>query len=326
MKTVGQILSEARNAKGITFAEAERATKIRPEILQAIEEDNFSEIPGPTYIRGFIKNYGDFLGLPQDHLQAIFRRQYEEVTPRTGSFLPNFSAPESPKLMLTPGRALGLGVSVLVLGFMGYLLAQYQSFAAAPLISLSEPSDNLRTASGTVQVVGRTDRDAKLRINGQEVSLTESGAFSVSVTLPDGTTELTLSAENKLGRITAMKRTVTVETARSSEPAGPAASSGAPLTPALATASAKPSVAAAVTEAQLEVTLKIGPQSAWVRVESDATSFEGILGAGVSKTFKAQDKITVRTGNGGSTEVILGGVSQGLMGEPAQVVTKTFTR
>lgn len=325
MKTVGQILAEARVTKGITFAEAERATKIRPEILQAIEEDNFSSIPGPTYIKGFIKNYGEYLGLDQDHLQAVLRRQYDGSAPGTGPFLPDFSPQESPRFMITPGRALGLGVSVLVLGFLGYLLAQYQSFAAAPLISISEPSDNLRVSNGTVQVVGRTDRDAKLRINGQEVSLTESGAFSISVTLPDGTTDLTLSAENKLGKLTTMKRTVTVETAKAAEPLGPV-SGGAPVLNPVATSSAQPAVAAAVTAAELEITLKIGPQAAWIRVESDATSFEGILGAGVSKTFKAQDKITVKTGNAGSTEVVIGGVSEGKMGELSQVVTKTYTR
>lgn len=325
MKTVGQILAEARASKGITFAEAERATKIRPEILQALEEDNFSTLPGPTYIKGFIKNYGEYLGLNMEHLQAILRRQYDSSAPRSGTFLPDFSPKKSPRFMVTPGRAMGLGVSILVLGFMGYLLAQYQSFAAAPLISLSEPSDNLRVTSGTVQVTGRTDRDAKLRINGQEVSLTESGAFSVSVTLPDGTTELTLSAENKLGKLTTMQRTVTVETAKSSEPLGPVASGG-PITSPATSSSAKPAVAAATTTNLLEVTLKIGPQAAWIRVESDATSFEGILGAGVSKTFKAQDKITVRSGNAGSTEVIVGGVSQGKMGELSRVVTKTYTR
>lgn len=325
MKTVGQILAEARTAKGITFAEAERATKIRPEILQALEEDNFSTIPGPTYIKGFIKNYGEYLGLDMDHLQAILRRQYDPASPRSGLFLPDFSPKRSPRFMVTPGRAMGLGVSILVLGFLGYLVGQYQSFAAAPLIALSEPSDNLRVSNGTVQVTGRTDRDAKLRINGQEVSLTESGAFSVSVTLPDGTTELTLSSENKLGKLTTMQRTVTVETAKATEPLGPAAG-GSPILNPVASSSAKPAVAAAATVSLLEITLKIGPQASWVRVESDATSFEGMLLAGVSKTFKAQDKITVRSGNAGSTEVIVGGVSQGKMGELSQVVTKTYTR
>lgn len=325
MKTVGQVLAEARASKGITYVEAERSTKIRASILEAIEADDFSSLQGPTYIRGFIKNYGDYLGLDSEHLLAIFRRQYDSRQPLTGSILPDLSPKETPKLVLTPGRALGMGVSILVLGFVGYLLAQYQSFAAAPVLQVNSPNDNLRVNNGTVEVVGRTDRDATLKINGQQVQLTESGAFSVSVTLPDGVNDLTFSSVNKLGRVTTLTRTVTVETAQAKEPLGPLAVGGPVASP-----SADPVVAAAATSpaqvTRVEVTLKIGPAAAWVRVQSDATSFEGILAAGVTKTFKAQDEITVKTGNAGSTEVIVDGVSQGKMGSDAEVITKTFSR
>lgn len=322
MKTVGQVLAEARAAKNITLSEAERATRIRAEVLQALEADNFTGLSGPTYIKGFIKNYGDYLGLDSSGLMALFRRQFDEKKAVPLQFLPDLSPKESPKLTLTPGRALGLGVSVLVLAFLGYLLAQYNSFASAPQLVVSSPSDNLKVNNGTVEVVGRTDRDATLKINGQQVQLTESGAFSVSVTLPDGINDLTFSAINKLGKVTTVKKSVTVQTALAVAPLGPSVGGPSLPTPAVA--------AAATTSAQpvsgFEVTLKIGPNAAWVQVSSDGTSFEGILGAGVSKTFRAQTKITVVTGNAGSTEAILNGVSQGKLGAESEVVTKIYNR
>lgn len=322
MKTVGQVLGEARTAKNITLSEAERATRIRAEVLQALEADNFSGLSGPTYIKGFIKNYGDFLGLDSSSLMALFRRQFDEKKAAPLQFLPDLSPKESPKLTLTPGRALGLGVAVLVLAFLGYLLAQYNSFAAAPQLVVSSPSDNLKVNNGTVEVVGRTDRDATLKINGQQVQLTESGAFSVSVTLPDGINDLTLSAINKLGKVTTVKKSVTVETTLAVAPLGPAVGGPAVSTPTVAVAA----TVSAQPVSGLEVTLKIGPNAAWVQVSSDGTSFEGILGAGVSKTFRAQNKITVVTGNAGSTEVVLNGVSQGKLGAESEVVTKIYNR
>lgn len=318
MKTVGQALFEARSGKGITLAEAERATKIRAEILESLEANDFESLPGTTYIKGFIKNYGDFLGLDSYQLLALFRRQFSEAPPTRSSFIPNLTPLESPKLRLTPSRALGLGVSILVLGFLGYLLAQYQSFAAAPLLVVTQPSDHLKVNNGTVEVVGRTDRDAKLRINGQEVQLTESGAFSVSVTLPDGVNDLAFSAVNKLGRVTTITRQVSVETSVAASPLGPTSPNASPPPPAVAaTSSAKP--------LGVEVTLKIGPNAAWIRVQADATTLEKLFLAGTSQTFTAQNQIVVRTGNAGSTEVILNGASQGKMGEEAQVATKTYT-
>ncbi|KKQ08609.1 MAG: Transcriptional regulator, XRE family [Candidatus Daviesbacteria bacterium GW2011_GWB1_36_5] len=68
MRTVGQILKETREAKFYTLEEVEKATKIRVELLEALEEDNFSKLPPETFIQGFIKNYGKFLGLDANKL------------------------------------------------------------------------------------------------------------------------------------------------------------------------------------------------------------------------------------------------------------------
>lgn len=323
MKTVGSVLAEERIRKNITLSEAERATKIRAETLQSIEADNFETLPGSTYIKGFIKNYGEFLGLDSANLLALFRRQFDEKKVSPLALLPDLTPKESPKLTLTPGRALGLGIAVLALGFMGYLLAQYNSFASAPGLQVSEPKENLRVNNGTVEVVGRTDRDATLKINGQQVQLTESGAFSVSVTLPDGVNDLTFSAVNKLGRVTTVKRSVTVESTQAAQPLGPtvATSSAQPVVAAAATTSATPA-------SGIHVTIKIGPNAAYIKatVDNQPVSLERIFYPGTTQTFTAQNMITIKTGNAGSTEILVNGVSQGNLGEEAQVVTKTFTK
>lgn len=319
MKTVGQVLQEERLNRGTTLSEAERSTKIRTEILARLEQNDFSSLPAATVVKGFIKNYGEFLGLDSEKLLALFRRQFDE-SKETTEILPDFSPKEGPRFVLTPGRAFGIGVTVLVLGFAGYLLAQYQSFAAAPVLLVSQPADNLRVNNGTIEVVGQTDRDARLAINGQDIQLTESGAFSVSVSLPNGVTELTIRAVNKLGRVTAVKKIISVETAAAKEPLGPASSS-----------KASPQVAAATTSVDqpkppVEVTVKIGPNAAWLEVTTDSVSLSKLFAAGASQTFTAQNKIILKTGNAGSTQVVANGYDLGRLGDEAQVVSKTFTR
>lgn len=327
MKTVGQALRHQRNKLNVTLADAERATKIRAETLAALEADDFAKLPSPTYIKGFIRNYGEYLGLDSTNLLALYRRQYDEGKTPATKILPDLKPKDSPKVILTPRRLLIVGLSVLVFSFLGYLFFQYQSFAAAPALQVDSPNDNLRVNNGTVEVVGRTDPDANLSINGQQVDLTSSGAFSVSVTLPDGTTDLTITATNKLGRVTTAKRTITVATVLANQPLGPTATAPAAPTVAAASTSATPITPPPLAQASpLQVDLKIGPSAAWVSVNSDGTTFQGILGAGVTKTFKANSKITVQTGNGGSTDVVLNGVDQGKMGNDLQVVTKEYDK
>lgn len=62
-KTVGAILKEARLAKGIALADAEKGTSIRSRYLQAVENDEYDKTPGEVFLKGIIRNYGNFLGL-----------------------------------------------------------------------------------------------------------------------------------------------------------------------------------------------------------------------------------------------------------------------
>lgn len=325
MKTVGQALRHQRNKLNITLAEAERATKIRAETLAALESDDFTKLPSSTYIKGFIRNYGEYLGLESATLLALFRRQYDEGKTPKNKILPDLKPQNSPKVILTPKRLFIIGISVLVLGFLGYLFAQYQSFAAAPALQVDSPNDNLQVNNGTVSVVGRTDPDATLSINGQQVDLTASGAFSVSVTLPDGTTDLAIAATNKLGRVTTVKRTITVTTIASIQPVGPTA-----------TSSANPTVAAASTSATpisqppgLNVTLHLGPSSTkltHVIVQYDGNTYDGFISDGGSKFFNAQSKIIIHTFDAGATDVTLNGVDLGHLGNPGQEITKEYDK
>lgn len=59
----GQDLREARIALGYTLEQISRETKIKTEILRAIEEDDGERLPPPVYVRGFVRQYTRVLGL-----------------------------------------------------------------------------------------------------------------------------------------------------------------------------------------------------------------------------------------------------------------------
>ena len=63
MFEIGNSLREARLRQGLDFADAERATKIRPKYLRALEDEQFEILPAQTYVKGFLSNYAEFLGL-----------------------------------------------------------------------------------------------------------------------------------------------------------------------------------------------------------------------------------------------------------------------
>jgi cytoskeleton protein RodZ len=76
--SVGSLLREAREAKGIVIADAARQLKWGVRQLEALEADDFGKLPGPTFVRGFIRNYAKLLHAdPQPILDA-----YQNTGPR----------------------------------------------------------------------------------------------------------------------------------------------------------------------------------------------------------------------------------------------------
>lgn len=61
MKHIGEYLKQRRCEKKITLEEVASQTGIREQYLTALESGDFEKIPGDVFIKGFIRNYGNFL-------------------------------------------------------------------------------------------------------------------------------------------------------------------------------------------------------------------------------------------------------------------------
>jgi cytoskeletal protein RodZ len=56
-------LREVREEKSIRIEEIAAQTRIRQFFLQALEEGRFEDLPEPVFVQGFIRRYGDIIGL-----------------------------------------------------------------------------------------------------------------------------------------------------------------------------------------------------------------------------------------------------------------------
>ncbi|MEH2084534.1 MAG: helix-turn-helix transcriptional regulator [Nostoc sp.] len=63
LKEITTRLRQVRQEKSIRIEEIASQTMLRVGILQALEEDRFEELPEPIFLQGFIRRYGDALGL-----------------------------------------------------------------------------------------------------------------------------------------------------------------------------------------------------------------------------------------------------------------------
>lgn len=208
MKTVGSILKEARVARNIALAQAEQATKIRLKFLKAIESDDYSGLPSLSYAKGFVKNYSEYLGLDSSMVLAFFRRQTAEVT--RSSLLPKgVSEPLGKSLFqLTPGKFLSGILIALALIFLGYLGFQYRKLNQPAFLSIESPTNQFVTQERRVDILGKTDPDATVTVNGINVLVRGDGKFFDQVPLDTGVNKITIIATSRFGKTTTIVREV----------------------------------------------------------------------------------------------------------------------
>src|ERR1700722_11352147 len=68
----GEHLKREREMRGVSLEEISAATRISTRFLEALESENWGELPGGVFNRGFIRSVARFLGLDEDALVAEY--------------------------------------------------------------------------------------------------------------------------------------------------------------------------------------------------------------------------------------------------------------
>ena len=136
---VGAELAAAREAKGLTVAQAGLALRLMPRQIEAMEAERFAALPGPTIARGMVRNYARHLGLDPEPLLARLagRLPAADATPNLAA---RFSQPVP---FTDSGRRstfVHLAVSALVLGTGAFLAYEWRDDAPPTQFVAPEPA------------------------------------------------------------------------------------------------------------------------------------------------------------------------------------------
>src|SRR3954471_24797323 len=107
MPTVGTFLRQLRESKSLSVEEISRATRVPASSVERIEADQFDELPGEVFVRGFLKSYARAVGLAPEEVLARYTasRRVAWVTP-----LP-IAAPSKP----ARSRRFGVAIAFVLL-------------------------------------------------------------------------------------------------------------------------------------------------------------------------------------------------------------------
>src|SRR5271154_5955747 len=104
MAEIGETLRDARMRAHIDVSEIEAKTKIRAKYLRALENEEWGLLPGPTFVKSFLRTYAQALGLDAKALVEEYRLNYER--PSEAALEPIVSSPQHGRSRAPgPGRS-----------------------------------------------------------------------------------------------------------------------------------------------------------------------------------------------------------------------------
>lgn len=86
MADIGEVLRETRMRKRVDMSQVEAATKIRAKYLRALENEEWDMLPGPTFVKTFLRTYAEYLELDARSLVEEYKQRYER--PSSGELTP----------------------------------------------------------------------------------------------------------------------------------------------------------------------------------------------------------------------------------------------
>lgn len=211
MNTVGELLKTARLEKNITLDQIATYTKIRKKYLEAIEANDFGNLPSAAFTKGFLNTYSKIVGVNAQTVLAIFRRDFDQderghIIPRS---LINPVKPAMPGItpsMLTVGLSIIAGILI-----MGFFVRQIILFSSSPPLAVVEPTENAILISPVV-VRGTTDPEAVVTINNRSVNVGQTGEFTTDIVLDPGQHTLVISSTGRSGKKTTAERIIYIQT------------------------------------------------------------------------------------------------------------------
>ncbi|CAN5780232.1 DUF4115 domain-containing protein [soil metagenome] len=292
MSDLGELLRQARVYKGASLRDAERATRISRTYLEALESEDFAQLPPPAYARGIVKNYAQYLGLDPVAILALYDSSDDESVGEAIQVVPATRSMDVPSHWAPNFAIIGFMLAVSAIVFAWLYSAYFQSEVLDPNLASGFPTVTPISDSLLSTVILTPVPSPEAQAGGQEVSQESPAQSSTATSTP---TEAPISP-------TATPELTSVEAVE--EPTNPAGDG-----------SVASAVDGAVVPGGAYEFVLVATEEVWLEVSLDwntVPDYEATLQEGESVRFVA-DVATVSSGNAGYVEVYVDGVSWGIL-------------
>jgi cytoskeleton protein RodZ len=290
LPTFGERLKREREKRAVTLEQISSSTKIGTRMLQALEEEKFSQLPGGIFNKGFVRAYARCVGLDEDQAVADYLEASGESAPakieaaaESESRAPESSADGSSRDLPWGLFAAVLLLVALVLSIWSYRKRELRAPSAAPPSAPSALQNPSPAAGG-----------------------------------PDSASEASIAVRSS--------NPVSPQVKPAGIATGPQTGPTTGATGATQKTAAPQLAPAAVPSQSGEFTVVIqAREDSWVWLTSDGnTILSHTLIAGTQRSVRARKEVVVRAGNSGAVDFFFNGKKLAAQGDYGEVKTLTF--
>ena len=291
MEDLGQRLKQEREAQGVSLNEIAQKTRIGVRLLQAIEAEEFDQLPGGIFNKSFIQQYAQYLGLDEkqavrDYLRATAAAREAPCTSAPAPTRPSSFDPSPAVLKLTLGVA-----AIALITLIGWLV----------LPRSGTPENSGIAAAQSTAALDQAPRAG----NPDPATHSESFPATPAVASPAETSQ--------------------DQVASGPQRAVPGREANTASTPAewLRDAADHERLDGELPE---ELLLQINARSTvWISITADGErAWQGTMQANQSREVQAVETIRLTVGNAGGVELTLNGKALGSLGGEGEVKTVTL--
>lgn len=181
--SLGEKLRQAREERGISIMEVSEQTRISPLYLEAIENDDYSPLPGGIFNKGFVKTFAKYVGVDENEALQDYTRLVTQQTGSEENIEPQTYRPE----VLTDDRASSSNIltiifAIVILGLMtwgilalvGYIQDQQNAPPAANANSNSNSNTNTNTNTANTNTAQPIPATNEVKVEFKPLSETVS--------------------------------------------------------------------------------------------------------------------------------------------------------
>ena len=292
MPSFGENLRREREKRSITLDQISQSTKIGTRMLQALEEDRFTQLPGGIFNKGFVRAYARHVGLDEDQTVA----DYLEASGEIPAFKPE-SPPEGSVCRIeasaeVPQRQLPWGIfaAILLLVALALSIWSHRQKKHEPPTTQNSPTPPAAQQLVEDHIVQTASAPQPIAPGNTDENPPAPSPISSTVSPAARVTPASAPARN----------TATV----------------APKTPSQTTVSPAPGGFVVVVQAR---------EDSWTAIKVDGrTVYSGVLSIGDQRAVRGRKEVIVKAGNVGGISLSFNGKKLDPQGDPGQVRTITF--